>query len=102
MFRLSRGVASVAGGFWTKFKEQLAQPRLVLESCNFGYKPNLSQLGVPYTQNFEILLKTQESRKFEISFEIFKNARWLKIWNKMSLGNLYSDIFQIWKILKFL
>jgi hypothetical protein len=25
-FRLSRGVAGVAGGFWTKFEAQLAKP----------------------------------------------------------------------------
>jgi hypothetical protein len=31
-FRLSRGVAGVAVGFWTKFKLQLAQPCQVLES----------------------------------------------------------------------
>jgi hypothetical protein len=44
----------------------------VLESRNFGYKPHLSQLGVPLTQNFEIPLKVQESKKFEISFENFQ------------------------------
>jgi hypothetical protein len=43
-----------------------------LESCNFGYKPHLSQLGVLNAQNFEIPLKTQESKKFEISFENFQ------------------------------
>jgi hypothetical protein len=35
-------------------------------------KPHLSQLGVPHTQNFEIPLKTQESKKIEISFENFQ------------------------------
>jgi hypothetical protein len=44
----------------------------VLERLNFGYKPHLSQLGVPHTHNFEIPLKTQESKKFEISFENFQ------------------------------
>jgi hypothetical protein len=33
----------------------------------------LSQLGAPHTQNFEVPLKTQESKKFEISFENFQN-----------------------------
>jgi hypothetical protein len=46
-FRLSRGLASVAVGFWKKFEAQLTQ--------SFGYQPHLSQLSVPYTQNFEIL-----------------------------------------------
>jgi hypothetical protein len=32
----------------------------------------LSQLGAPHTQNFEIPFKTQESKKFEISFENFQ------------------------------
>jgi hypothetical protein len=42
---------------------QLAQPCLVIESLNFCYQSQLSQLGVPHTQNFEIPLKTQESKK---------------------------------------
>jgi hypothetical protein len=51
---------SVAVGFWMKFEAQL------------------SQLGVPHTQNFEIPLKLTWC---EISFENFqKFARWLKIW----------------------
>jgi hypothetical protein len=32
----------------------------------------LSQIGVPHTQNFEIPLKTQESKQIEISFENFQ------------------------------
>jgi hypothetical protein len=32
----------------------------------------LSQFGVPHTQNFEIPLKSQESKKIEISFESFQ------------------------------
>jgi hypothetical protein len=32
----------------------------------------LSQLGVSHTQNFEIPLKTQESKNFGISFENYK------------------------------
>jgi hypothetical protein len=55
-FRLPRGVASLAVGFWTKFETQLAQPCLVLESWNFGYKPYLTHIGLPHTQNFEIQL----------------------------------------------
>jgi hypothetical protein len=42
--------------FYTEATEaQLAQPCYVLESWNFGFKLHLSQLGVPHTQNFEIL-----------------------------------------------
>jgi hypothetical protein len=62
IFRLSRGVAGVVVGFWTKFEAQLTQPCYVLKSRNFGYQPHLSQLGVPHTQNFEIPLKTQENQ----------------------------------------
>jgi hypothetical protein len=32
----------------------------------------LSQLGVPYTQNFEIPFKTQDIKKIEISIENFQ------------------------------
>jgi hypothetical protein len=49
-FRLSRGVA---GGFLDEIWG--AESSAVLESWNFGYQPDLSQLGVPHTQNFEIL-----------------------------------------------
>jgi hypothetical protein len=49
--------------FWTKFEAQLAQPCKVLESRNFGYKPHLSQLGVPHTQNFEIPVKNSGVKK---------------------------------------
>jgi hypothetical protein len=34
--------------------------------------PQLSQLGIPHTQNFEIPLKIQDSKKMEISFENFQ------------------------------
>jgi hypothetical protein len=37
-----------------------------------GSQPHLSELGIPLTQNFEIPLKTQESKNFEISFENFQ------------------------------
>jgi hypothetical protein len=57
----------------------------VLESCNFGYQPHLSQLGVPQTQNFEIPLKTQESKNSKIIFENF---------NKMLDGTSASDFFK--------
>jgi hypothetical protein len=54
----------------------------------------LSQLGVPHTQNFEIPLKTQESKKFEISFEnCQKMLDGSKFKAKMPFGNLYSELF---------
>jgi uncharacterized membrane protein len=73
----------------------------VLES--FGYKLHLSQLGVSHTQNFEIPLKTQVSKKLEISFENFK-----KIIDDSKFGRRFllqisiQNFFQIWKILNFL
>jgi hypothetical protein len=45
---------------------------LSARKLKFGYKPHLSQLGVLHTPNFEIPLKTQVSKKFEINFENFQ------------------------------
>jgi hypothetical protein len=66
-------------------------------------KPHLSQLGVPHTQNFEIPLKTQESKYFEISFENFqKMLDGLKFGKRFLLRISIQNFFQIWKILNYL
>jgi hypothetical protein len=56
-----------------------------------------------HTQNFEILLKTQESKIFEISFENFqKMQNGSKFGKRCLLGISIQIFFQIWKILNFL
>jgi hypothetical protein len=63
----------------------------------------LSRLGVPHTQNFEIPVKTQESKKFGISFENFqKKLVGSKFGKKCLLGISIQNFFQIWNILNFL
>jgi hypothetical protein len=63
----------------------------------------LSQLIVPHTQNFEIPLKTQESKIFEISFENFqKKLDGSKFGKRCLLKISIQNFFQIWKILNFL
>jgi hypothetical protein len=63
----------------------------------------LSQLGVPHTQNFEIPLKTQESKKIEISFENFqKLLDGSKFGKRCLLRISIQNFFQIWEILNFL
>jgi hypothetical protein len=63
----------------------------------------LSQLVVPHTQNFEIPLKTQESKKIDISFENFKKMLDGSKYGKRCLLRISVQIFfQVWKILKFL
>jgi hypothetical protein len=57
----------------------------------------LSQLGVPCTQNFEIPLKTQESKKFENSFENFQKMLNVSKFGKrcllgISISELFSDL----------
>jgi hypothetical protein len=78
----------------------------MLESWNFGYQPYLSQLGVPHTQNFEILkflTKTQESKNLKIIFENFNKMLDGSIFdNSCLLGSSIQNFFQIWKILNFL
>jgi hypothetical protein len=75
----------------------------VLKSWKFGYEPHLSELGVAYTQNFEIPLKTLESKKFEINFENFqKMLDGSKIGKRCLLKISIQNFFQIWKILNFL
>jgi hypothetical protein len=102
-FRLSRGVA---GGFWTKFEAQLAQPCWVLESWNFDFKLHLSQLGVPHTQNFVILKfleKLRRQKKIENSFETFQSMLDFSNFGKRCfLGISIQICFQIWKILNVL
>jgi hypothetical protein len=94
------------GGFRTKFEAQLAQPCLVLESWNFGYKPHLSQLGVPHTQNFEILKfleKLRSQKKLNQFWKVSKNARYGSKFGKRCLfGISIQNLFQIRKILNFL
>jgi hypothetical protein len=61
----------------------------------------LIQLGAPHSQNFEIPLKTQESKNFEISFENFqKMLDGSKFGKKYLLGN-HSVLFRIWKTQNF-
>jgi hypothetical protein len=56
----------------------------------------LSQLGVPHTQNFEIPLKTQESKNFEISFEKFQTMLdGLKLGKRCFWASEFSELFQI-------
>jgi hypothetical protein len=60
----------------------------------------LSQLGVPYTQNFEIPLKAQESIFLKISLENFqKMLDGSKFGQKCLLGISIHNFCQIWKIL---
>jgi hypothetical protein len=62
------------------------------------YKPHLSQLGVPHNQNFEIPLKTQESKKFEISFENFqKMLDGSKFGKRCLLGIFIQNFFRFGK-----
>jgi hypothetical protein len=58
----------------------------------------LSQLGVPHTQNFEIPLKTQEAKHFEISFENFKKIEMAQNFVKDAFWeSLFSTFFRLEK-----
>jgi hypothetical protein len=61
IFRLSRGIADVAGGFLTFLKFWLQA----------SFEPTCRTSSSEF-RNFEIPLKTQESKNFEISFENFQ------------------------------
>jgi hypothetical protein len=61
----------------------------------------LSQLGVPHIQNFEIPLKTRESKNFEISFENFqKMLGGSKFGKRCLLGISIQNFFRIGKFFK--
>jgi hypothetical protein len=67
----------------------------VLESCNFGYKPHLSQIGVPHAQKFEILiflLKLRSKKNLKSVIKLSKKLDGSKFGKRCLLG-IYSELF---------
>jgi hypothetical protein len=82
------------------FLGEIEDPK-IYDRPSFSNRHHLSQLSVPHTQNFEIPLKTQESKNFEISTNFQKMLNGSKCAKRCLLGISIQNFYQIWKILKF-
>jgi hypothetical protein len=71
----------------------------VLESCNFGYKPHLSQPGVPHPQNFEIWKFLYKLRSEKISKSV-ENFQKMLDGSKFGKRCIWESLFRFFSDLK--